>query len=442
MNELKCPNCGQVFQVDESGYSALLQQVRDAEFSKAIERERKHFNEQLKLEREKASQTQENAEQSIRHAYEEDIQRLKQQLAEEKAAHNGFVATAEAEKKAAVTEAQQALLEKNAALEKQLLEAEYSKELAVAAVETTSKEQLALSNAALREKDFQIQSLQDNHSLELQQLQREHEIIIKGKDEEISFYRDLKHRQSTKMLGESLEQHCEVAFNQVRSIGFPNAYFEKDTDASSGSKGDFIFRDFDSDNLEYISIMFEMKTEMDETATKHKNEDFLKKLDKDRKEKSCEYAVLVSTLEADSELYNTGIVDVSHRYPKMYVIRPQFFIPLLTLLRNAATNSIAYRQELQQLKNEHLDVQRFQNALTDFKEKFGKNYAAASNKFQEAIHEIDKTIDHLEKVKKALLSSENQLRLANSKAEDLTIKSLTKGNPTMRQRFLDEGVPL
>ena len=378
-------------------------------------------------------------EQSIRHTLDEEIQLLKQQLSEEKSSHTSFIATAEAEKKAAVTEARQDLLEKNAELERKLMEAEHKKESAVAAAENASKEQLSLANAELREKEFQIQKLQDRHSIALQQLQKEHEIIIKGKDEEISFYRDLKHRQSTKMLGESLEQHCEVSFNQVRSIGFPNAYFEKDNDASSGSKGDFIFRDFDNDNMEYISIMFEMKTELDETATKHKNEDFFKKLDKDRKEKNCEYAVLVSTLEADSELYNVGIVDVSHRYPKMYVIRPQFFIPLLTLLRNAASNSLSYRQELQQLKNEHLDVQRFQSALTEFKDKFGKNYATASTRFQEAIAEIDKTIDHLEKVKKALLSSENQLRLANNKVEDLTIKSLTKGNPTMRQLFLGEG---
>ena len=264
--------------------------------------------------------------------------------------------------------------------------------------------------------------------------------MLKSKDETISFYKDLKMRQSTKMLGESLEQHCEVSFNQVRAIGFPRAFFEKDNDAKSGTKGDFIFRDYDETGLEYISIMFEMKNEMDETATKHKNEDFFKKLDKDRCEKKCEYAVLVSTLEADSEYYNTGIVDVSHRYPKMYVIRPQFFIPLLSLLRNAAAGALGYKQELQQMKNQNLDVQAFADALTDFKDKFSRNYDLASRKFQEAIAEIDKTIDHLEKTKKALLSSENNLRLANSKAEDLTIKRLVKNNPTMRQRCEDEGI--
>lgn len=433
MNELKCPKCGQVFQVDESGYSALLQQVRDTEFEKTLQRELTHAQAQQKLEYEKA-------EAALRHSLEDRIHVLEQQLSEEKTAHKHSADSALLEKNAAVMAAQHTLKEQNAALERQLLAEQHSRELALAEAENAFQKRLEEKNEALQEAKYQLQSLQDKHAIELQNLRSEHAVIVRSKEEELSFYKDFKQRQSTKMLGESLEQHCEISFNQVRSIGFPRAYFEKDNDASSGSKGDFIFRDYDSDQMEYISIMFEMKNEMDATATKHKNEDFLKKLDKDRRNKNCEYAVLVSTLESDSDLYNTGIVDVSHRYPKMYVIRPQFFIPLLTLLRNAAGNSLSYRQKLQQYENEHLDVQRFQSALTEFKEKFGKNYETASRKFNEAIEEIDKTIDHLEKVKKALVSSENQLRLANNKAEDLTIKSLTKGNPTMRQRFLDEGI--
>lgn len=251
----------------------------------------------------------------------------------------------------------------------------------------------------------------------------------------MSYYKDLKAKMSTKMIGETLEQHCENEFNKLRSTGFQAAYFEKDNDARTGSKGDYIYRDYDENGLEYISIMFDMKNEMDETATKHKNEDFLKELDKDRKEKNCEYAVLVSLLEADNELYNNGIVDVSYRYPKMYVIRPQFFVPMITLLRNAAMNSLDYQKELALVKNQNIDISNFENDLLDFKEKFGRNYRLASEKFGKAIGEIDKTIDHLNKVKEALLSTENNLRLANDKADGLTVKKLTANNPTMAAKF-------
>ena len=278
----------------------------------------------------------------------------------------------------------------------------------------------------LSEKEFQIKE---------QSLKEKYETELRFKDEEIARYKDFKAKLSTKMIGESLEQHCEISFNQLRATGFQNAYFEKDNDARTGSKGDYIFRDVDSDGNEYISIMFEMKNEADTTSTKKKNDDFLKELDKDRKEKDCEYAILVSMLEPDNELYNNGIVDMSHKYPKMYVIRPQFFIPIITLLRNAAQNSIEYKKELINIKAQNIDISNFEAEMNDFKEKFAKNYELASKKFKTAIEEIDKTIDHLQKTKDALLSSENNLRLANNKASDLTIKRLTKNNPTMQEKF-------
>ena len=266
-------------------------------------------------------------------------------------------------------------------------------------------------------------------------LSEKYEAEIKSKDELIAYYKDFKAKQSTKMVGESLEQHCEIEFNQLRATGFPRAYFEKDNDARTGSKGDYIFRDYGEDGTEFISIMFEMKNESDATASKKKNEDFFKELDKDRNEKGCEYAVLVSLLESDNELYNAGIVDVSHRYPKMYVVRPQFFIPIITLLRNAAQNSLAYRAELARVQEQNIDITTFESDLETFKQGFARNYELASKKFKTAIDEIDKTIDHLQKTKDALLGSENNLRLANNKAEDLSIKKLTKGNPTMAAKF-------
>ena len=302
---------------------------------------------------------------------------------------------------------------------------------------------LQQSSDALAEKDKKIMELQNNLNnsekdklLKEESLKNQFAATIKEKDAEIAFYKDMKTKMSTKMVGESLEQHCDIEFNRLRQTAFPNAYFEKDNDAKTGSKGDFIFRDY-VDGTEYISIMFEMKNEMDTTATKHKNEDFFKELDKDRKEKGCEYAVLVSLLEADNELYNGGIVDVSHKYDKMYVVRPQCFIPIITLLRNAALNSVQYKRQIAEYKQTNIDVSNFEKEMNEFKEKFGRNYALASDKFKKAIEEIDKTIDHLQKTKEALLGSENNLRLANDKAQDLSIKRLTKNNPTMTKAFAD-----
>ena len=286
----------------------------------------------------------------------------------------------------------------------------------------------------------QVENSKKESAIREQNIISTYEEKLKFKDEEIERYKDFKLRQSTKMVGESLEQHCEIEFNKLRATGFQNAYFEKDNDARTGSKGDYIYREADEDGTEFISIMFEMKNEMDATATKKKNEDFFKELDKDRREKNCEYAVLVSMLESENELYNTGIVDVSYRYPKMYVIRPQFFIPIITLLRNAAQNSLEYRKELSVIKTQNIDISNFENDLNEFKDKFSRNYRLASEKFKKAIEEIDKTIDHLQKTKEALMSSENNLRLANNKAEDLSIKRLTRNNPTMAAKFaeLDE----
>ena len=292
-------------------------------------------------------------------------------------------------------------------------------------------------NAEIIELKGNVESAKKDIVLKESTLKAEYNAMLKAKDEAIEFYKDLKTRMSTKMVGETLEQHCEIEFNKLRATGFQNAYFEKDNDARTGSKGDYIFRDKTDDGVEFISIMFEMKNEMDTTATKHKNEDFFKELDKDRKEKNCEYAVLVSLLESDNELYNSGIVDVSHKYEKMYVIRPQFFIPIITLLRNAALNSVDYKRQLMDIREQNIDISRFEDDMNDFKEKFARNYDIASRKFKTAVEEIDKTIQHLQKTKENLLSSENNLRLANNKAEELSIKKLTKNNPTMAQKFAE-----
>ncbi len=311
-------------------------------------------------------------------------------------------------------------------------------------IEITKRSTDLTVQTAVQEREKEILELQNQLRLESTQwelkeksLSEQHAAELRQKDEEIAYYKDFKARQSTKMIGESLEQHCETEFNKLRATAFKNAYFEKDNDARTGSKGDFIYRETSDDGVEFISIMFEMKNEMDTTATKHKNEDFFKELDKDRWEKNCEYAVLVTMLEADNEFYNSGIVDVSYKYPKMYVVRPQFFIPIITVLRNAALNSLKYRTELAQIREQNLDITHFEEDLNDFKDKFARNYRLASEKFQKAIEEIDKTIDHLQKTKEALLSSENNLRLANNKAEDLTIKRLTRNNLTMAQKFAE-----
>lgn len=410
MKEIKCPKCGEVFQVDESGYAAIVKQVRDKEFEKELADRKARFDAE-KQAAVKLAQAQTLQQMS------EEISALKQQLA------------ASQSKLKAQTEAQESQLKA------QLAAQENAQRLETLNLVTQKEKEIAQKEREIDLLSGKIETFKQESLLREQGIKDGYEERLRLKEEQIAYYRDFKARQSTKMVGESLEQHCEIEFNRLRATGFQNAYFEKDNDARSGSKGDYIYREFDGQQIEFISIMFEMKNEMDETATKKKNEDFLKELDKDRREKNCEYAVLVSLLEPDSELYNSGIVDMSHRYPKMYVIRPQFFIPMITLLRNAAQNALQYRQELAVIRSQNVDISRFEDDMNDFKEKFSRNFRIASERFQKAIDEIDKTIDHLQKTKEALLSSENNLRLANNKAEDLTIKRLTRNNPTMKAKF-------
>ncbi len=406
MQEIKCPKCGEVFQVDESGYSAIVKQVRDKEFSKEIQ------NREAQFESEKESAIQ-LAKLEAEKMFNEKLNKKENELSE---------VEVKKDKEIAELKNKLATFDKDKELEINKLIAKLNTELS----EKDSHIATLKGEKALTEKECQLKE---------QSLKEQYEEKLRFKEEEIARYKDFKSKLSTKMVGESLEQHCEIEFNQLRATGFKNAYFEKDNDAKTGSKGDYIYRDKDAEGIEFISIMFEMKNEMDTTSTKKKNEDFLKELDKDRREKNCEYAVLVSLLEPESELYNAGIVDMSHRYPKMYVIRPQFFIPIITLLRNAASNSLEYKRELEIIRAQNVDVSNFEAEMNDFKDKFSRNFRLASEKFQKAIEEIDKTIDHLQKTKEALLSSENNLRLANSKAEDLSIKRLTKNNPTMAAKF-------
>lgn len=392
MAELKCPHCGQAFTVDDTEFASIVKQVRDAEFEKDLNSRvselEKHLNSehQLMMEKQKSDIILKTKEE-----YEKEIQKLKDKLLKEEG--------------------------KSKDLANQLESAEDKKELAVLNAVREVEEQKKDVEAALNQE------------------KEKSKLILAQKDEEINFYKDLKTKMSTKMVGETLEQHCETQFNQLRATAFRNAYFEKDNDSKTGSKGDYIYRECDENGIEIISIMFEMKNEMDETATKHKNEHFFKELDKDRNEKGCEYAVLVSLLESDSELYNAGIVDVSYKYDKMYVVRPQCFIPIITLLRNAAMNALAYKQELAVVKNQDIDVSNFEDNLFKFKEDFSRNYILAHDHFDKAIAEIDKTIQHLEKVKKELQGSDNQLRIANNKVEDVSVKKLTKDNPTMQAKF-------
>jgi len=388
MNEIICPHCNKAFKIDESGYADIIKQIRDREFEKQL-------NERLSLAEKDKRTAIELAEARVTNTLERDllkkdaeIQRLSDSLK-----------AIEDKQKLTITEAVNAIERDRDRLQGDL-------------------------QHAILEKQLAEKSLKDKY-----------ETQIRDRDDAIERLRDLKARLSTKMVGETLEQHCETEFNRLRATAFPKAYFEKDNDAQSGSKGDYIFRDSDDNGTEVVSIMFEMKNECDATSTKKKNEDFLKELDRDRSEKRCEYAVLVSLLEPESELYNTGIVDVSHRYPKMYVVRPQFFIPIITLLRNAAQNSLKYKSELALVKAQNIDITNFETKLDEFKTGFARNYRLASEKFQIAIDEIDKTITHLQKTKDALLGSETNLRLANDKADDLTVKKLTKGNPTMAAKF-------
>ena len=402
MPEIKCPNCGEVFQVNESGYEKIARQVRDHEFAKELDRREKEAG--VKQEQElKLLRLQEEKEHAEMIAIKDAEISAKEKLISELQAK---MDASEAVRKLAVTEA---VAEKN---------------------EELSQKKSEIANLKGELKNKETENLLNEKSIKEQ-----YEVKLKLKDEQIEYYKDFKARQSTKMIGESLEQHCLTQFNSLRMTAFPNAYFEKDNDARTGSKGDFIYRESSEDGTEFISIMFDMKNEADTTATKHKNEDFFKELDKDRNEKGCEYAILVSLLEIDNDLYNNGIVDVSYKYPKMYVIRPQFFIPMITLLRNAAMNSLKYQQELQIVRNQQVDILHFEENMNAFKDGFARNYRLASDKFATAIKEIDKTIEHLQKTKAALISSEDNLRLANKKADELSIKKLTKNAPSVKAMF-------
>ena len=402
MQEIRCPKCGEVFQVDATGYEQIVRQVRDKEFAEELKYREKELESKRAQELE-LIRLQEEKE------YNESITKKDAQIADRD--------------------------RKIAELQAKLDAGETAKKLAVAEAVEKKNEEISKKTSEITELKGELKSKETESQLNEKALKEQYEEKLKLKDEQIEYYKDFKARQSTKMVGESLEQHCLTQFNSLRMTAFPNAYFEKDNDARSGSKGDFIYRECAEDGTEFISIMFEMKNEADMTATKHKNEDFFKELDKDRTEKGCEYAILVSLLEIDNEFYNNGIVDVSYKYPKMYVIRPQFFIPMITLLRNAARNSLQYRQELQLVKNQQVDILHFEENMNAFKEGFARNYRLASEKFAAAIDEIDKTIDHLQKTKAALLSSENNLRLANNKADELTIKKLTKNAPAVKAMF-------
>lgn len=456
MQEIRCPKCGEVFQVDENGYNQIATQVRDKEFAIELERREK----ELEARHEKELQLIRLEEEK---EYAESIAQKEEELAEKERTIlelRAKLETSETVKSLAVSEAlekknvefaketkahSENLIQKDAEiaardkkiveLEAKLASTETEKKLAVAQAVEEKTVEINQKTMEIVELKGELKSKEDENRLSEQSLKEQYEEKLKLKDEQIEYYKDFKARQSTKMIGESLEQHCLTQFNSIRMTAFPNAYFEKDNDARSGSKGDFIYRECGDDGTEFISIMFEMKNEADTTATKHKNEDFFKELDKDRKEKGCEYAILVSLLEMDNDLYNGGIVDVSYRYPKMYVIRPQFFIPMITLLKNAALNSLQYRQELQSVRNQQLDIVHFEENMNAFKEGFARNYRLASEKFATAIDEIDKTIDHLQKTKAALLSSENNLRLANNKADELSIKKLTKNAPSVKAMF-------
>lgn len=484
MKEIKCPKCGEVFQVDEAGYAAIVKQVRDKEFQREIKERELQFKYSKEDAVKVAKAELESTFKSELFRKETEITELKASISVEKQQRNldineaiakktqeivflkGQIEAAKKDQELAVQKlssdkdkeieqlkAQIETIKKDQKIElqnlgndkdkeiehlnAQLSAADTVKQLAISEVISKKDEEITAKALEISSLEGKLKNSEKEMQLKEQALKDKYEEQLKCKDEQIEYYKDFKAKQSTKMVGESLERHCDIEFNKLRVTAFPKAYFEKDNDARTGSKGDFIFKDFDSDGNEYISIMFEMKNEMDKTASKHKNEDFFKELDKDRREKGCEYAVLVSLLEIDNEYYNTGIVDVSYKYPKMYVIRPQFFIPMITLLRNAALNSLQYKKELATIKNQNIDISNFEADMNDFKEKFGRNYRLASEKFHKAIEEIDKTIDHLQKTKDALLSSENNLRLANNKAEDLSIKRLTKNNPTMAAKFAE-----
>jgi hypothetical protein len=457
MNEIKCPHCGKAFKIDEAGYADIVKQVRDSEFDQQLH-ERLALAEKDKLAAVELVKSQLSIDmQKAATAKDAEIQELKAKLSagetDKKLAVSEALNVVEKERDALASQLAQAQRDKQAAeelansrLAKELQESAIARDSEIQQLKAKLKEQQMVQQLAVTQAVNSTEKQRDELKAELDRavlekalaeksLTDKYETQLKDRDEAIERLRDMKARLSTKMVGETLEQHCETEFNRIRATAFPLAYFEKDNDARSGSKGDYIFRDKDESGTEIVSVMFEMKNENDSTATKKKNEDFLKELDKDRREKGCEFAVLVSLLEPDSELYNTGIVDVFYRYPKMYVVRPQFFIPIITLLRNAAMNSLQYKNELELVRAQNIDITEFESDLEKFKSAFGRNYDLASRKFQTAIDEIDKSIDHLQKTKEALLGTDRNLRLANDKAQDVTIKKLTRKNPTMAAKF-------
>ncbi len=435
MNEIKCPHCQTVFTIDENSYADIVSQVRNKEFAEDVHKQLEFAKKQFETEKALAKEQEKRLYDEERANFEQKILSLELALknADVKEEKNVQEALHQKEKEFNALQAELDQLKQQLQFKEVELSQKFQEDLH--AKERTILELKQEKELQQKEQEVQQTALKEKYELELRSKKDQFELELKAKDEAIAFYKDFKAKQSTKMVGESLEQHCEIEFNRLRMTAFPRAEFGKDNDAKTGSKGDYIYREYDENGIEILSIMFEMKNENDETATKKKNEHFFKELDKDRHEKQCEYAILVSLLEADNELYNTGIVDVSYQYPKMYVVRPQFFIPIITLLRNAALNSLQYKQELAMMRDQHIDITHFEEDLETFKKGFARNYELASKKFQSAIDEIDKTIKSLEKTKAALLSSENNLRLANNKAEDLTVKKLVKNNPTMKQRF-------
>lgn len=457
MKEIKCPNCGKMFQVDESGYVAILKQVRDEEFEKELaQRENAIKNEKqsaLKLAnaeseniinslKEKLKSTESKMALEIEKAVNEKDRELTEKSQKQLYESNSKIQQLQSRLETDINKMELRLKDEIAKKEQeisnlkmQIATKNSEQDLAVSKAIAEKNQELNIKEQEIIALNSKFNSAENEYKIKENAIKEKFEKELKDKDELIGYYKDFKARQSTKMVGESLERHCENEFNKLRATAFKNAYFEKDNDARSGSKGDYIFKEFDENGVEIISIMFEMKNEMETTATKHKNEDFFKELDKDRNEKNCEYAVLVSLLEADDEFYNSGIVDVSYRYEKMYVIRPQFFIPMITLLRNAALNSLKYKQELIEIRNQNIDITNFENNLMEFKDSFSRNYYYAHDRFIDAIKEIDKSIEHLQKIKENLTKSDNHLRTANNKIEDVTIKKLTKGNPTMQSKF-------
>ncbi len=449
MNEIKCPNCGTVIKIDESIYAKIVKQVRDKEFNEDLKKrlEEEHLREEQALELQKTSLEQyyQDKEYKLKEEYNKSVLELKQQVLNKDLETKEILSKKDKELVELKTKLDNQTELVKSKVSKEYQDEVYQKEKIISQLQSDimiqeSKYKLELQDN-LNKKDKEIGSLQNtientknSYLLKENNLKEAYEEKLKLKDEQIAYYKDFKAKQSTKMIGESLEVHCNNEFNKLRPL-FPKSYFEKDNDCKNGSKGDFIFRDYDDEGTEITSIMFEMKNEADKTASKHKNEDFFKELDKDRKEKNCEYAVLVSMLEIDNDYYNEGIVDVSYKYPKMYVIRPQFFIPIITLIRGMGLNTLEYKKEIELLQKENIDISHFEENMNSFKESFGRNYRLASDKFKKAIEEIDKTIEHLQKTKENLLSSDKNLRIANDKAEGLSIKKLTSNSKTVREMF-------